>query len=134
MSEWINVKDQLPKIGQKVMIEWQPIETAPKDGTEIVVLVRYPETIEPEKVKYQPTNGDNRNWVNDYERFHESSIIGWMPIPEKPKKTHHCNNNHIQKNFHSFCQSNEKGELFFYNGCGCDPVKINFCAFCGEKA
>jgi hypothetical protein len=62
------------------MMEWQPIETAPKDGTEILVLT----------TKYNVVF--QSHWDHGWEiRNEQFEYIGdispsyWMPLPEPPK-------------------------------------------------
>ena len=75
------------------MSEWQPIETAPKDGTEVLVFCRHGV-----KIAYwnaEPTVWDGSNdpcWTvfepEDY--FYGFHLVGpsapthWMPLPSPP--------------------------------------------------
>lgn len=59
------------------MSEWQPIETAPKDGTEILGLdARF-------KAVYWIVKWDGKCF-DDAENF-APQISHWMPLPEPPK-------------------------------------------------
>lgn len=69
------------------MSEWQPIETAPRDGTEILILIPLVwKNNEPVIGNYIFTSNSvgfvwqNRNgyWV------HEHSPTHWMPMPSLP--------------------------------------------------
>ncbi len=61
------------------MTEWQPIETAPKDGTIIII---------PDAVwgviatKWMNHNGINAWWTRGRYLRHP---LYWMPLPEPPK-------------------------------------------------
>ena len=76
------------------MSEWQPIETAPKDGTEILLL---------KEIRW--VNGDSKDgrigngyWIAPYWFEQKTEIwrsridtwidapTHWMPLPEPPKK------------------------------------------------
>lgn len=71
------------------MSEWQPIETAPKDGT--VVLLFVPESTDTDGVRvgffsYWAAYGD---WYGDESASHSlSNLYGkpthWMPLPAPP--------------------------------------------------
>ncbi|NJB80339.1 DUF551 domain-containing protein [Xanthomonas arboricola] len=76
------------------MSEWQPIETAPKDGTRILVWCEHEDYPFPAYWFEHPrfsawlafkshltTDGDAN--VVDY--FSQQSISHWMPLPEPPK-------------------------------------------------
>lgn len=79
------------------MSEWQPIETAPKDGA--WVLLYSPDERERERgdpavqVGCWGSSGYNRNnhWVygpEGHEHAHRHGFYGathWMPLPEPPK-------------------------------------------------
>ena len=62
-------------------MEWQPIETAPKDGTQILVY-------EPEE-KYTPIYVvvyDNGKWIEaSGEQYANWKPTHWMPLPLPPK-------------------------------------------------
>ncbi len=69
------------------MSEWQPIETAPRDGTVILVALR------PPKYKYRTTWGAVRQvkWLDGFWKqsnsvtFHPHEPTDWTPLPEPPK-------------------------------------------------
>lgn len=73
---------------------WQPIETAPKDGTKILLYVRIRSVLEddfsiPEiVVGYFDPNEFAREWYI-VERTPENTYVDqpthWMPLPEPPK-------------------------------------------------
>lgn len=63
--------------------KWQPIETAPKDGTSILVAV-YEENGDywgEDIVAWNPTNG----WDSAGYDWDHSQITNWMPLPEPPE-------------------------------------------------
>lgn len=62
------------------MNEWQPIETAPRDGTRILADTRL-------GVMIIWRSGDDDYWVDDYVRFNGSAPskpLFWMPLPKPP--------------------------------------------------
>lgn len=67
------------------MAEWQPIETAPKDGTRILVFVPDGRSDEPGQhlvswyCNTWVITTDERDWTFVLEPTH------WMPLPEPPK-------------------------------------------------
>ena len=68
------------------LIEWQPIETAPKDGT--VILVMTGETMH--VVRWINIHGDFDYWAVDDNKHGPFTLRGkapthWMPLPEPPK-------------------------------------------------
>lgn len=63
------------------MSKWQPIETAPKDGTNILV---YSESIGRMIAWYKFNNYPFGDWFNL--RFDIISPTHWMPLPEPPKE------------------------------------------------
>ncbi len=65
------------------MSEWQPIETAPKDGTQIIA---WGENIGHIVTEYAPFNGTDWVWVTlDGPDYHVSAFTHWMPLPAPPK-------------------------------------------------
>jgi hypothetical protein len=63
-------------------MEWQPIETAPKDGTPILI---YETTLGP--VTYVCFwNSFHEYWVEaEGEQYSSFNPTHWMPLPEPPK-------------------------------------------------
>ncbi len=68
---------------------WQPIETAPKDGTEILILTRLG-AVSAWFCDEPCTDVDNGayDWVCYDDAFqidgHSSEVLGWMPLPPTP--------------------------------------------------
>lgn len=52
--------------------KWQPISTAPRDGTEVLT--------------FSPTGGMRVDWARDDEKWQEwvGHPTHWMPLPERP--------------------------------------------------
>lgn len=87
--------------GQFDAVQWQPIETAPKDGTNILVSAFhdnglgeiYEEGGKPDVVHWSPTtkradDGAEINWVARGTRLRSSGAFSpthWMPLPEPPQ-------------------------------------------------
>lgn len=73
-SAWNTRADLIPK--------WQPIETAPRDGTRILAYYRADDGI------YDVLFDAEAGWVSqDYEitNFLHAAITHWMPLPEPPE-------------------------------------------------
>ena len=74
-------------------MKWQPIETAPKDGTEILLLIpldwQSSTIIEPRigKGRYVATGWFTcEGWLNRLGQWvNEETPTHWMPLPEPPK-------------------------------------------------
>ena len=76
------------------MSEWQPISTAPKDGTPVLVFSPYEDRNEPTNVvvaKYEIYGPDNEWWVYceavlaDISGQIDPEPTHWMPLPSPPK-------------------------------------------------
>ena len=112
--------------GEKKMSEWLPIETAPRDGTWILVYVKeVSDDILHTIMKYDDMNG----WIDDHQiQWPENKISYWMPLPEKPKKKHECHKSIFT------CRNHEDGKgLYLENRSGI-WVNCFYCPLCGEKA
>jgi hypothetical protein len=64
------------------MSEWQPIETAPKDGTRIILGADL--NVDPELWASWWIGGDDR-WANTPDWMWFTSPTHWMPLPSPPK-------------------------------------------------
>ncbi len=68
------------------MSEWQPIETAPKDETSILVCDA--RVIDSQKVVYWDDNPEKLPWgwcVDDASiAYHQDAFTHWMPLPAQP--------------------------------------------------
>lgn len=61
------------------MSEWQPIDTAPKDGTEVIVLIR------PKVIRlgwFFAPSSRTANWCDENGR--KIKPTHWMPLPLPP--------------------------------------------------
>jgi hypothetical protein len=61
------------------MSEWQPIETAPKDGTPVDLW-----TAEDGRFADACWNSTRRRWETQWERLANSVPTHWMPLPPPP--------------------------------------------------
>lgn len=66
--------------------EWQPIETAPKDGTEILAFHKDGKTWH--QVKWMPMNNGFMGywgmiWHTGYRQYH-CDFSHWVPLPASP--------------------------------------------------
>ena len=62
------------------MSEWQPIETAPKDCTEVLLFVT--------DLGPRPAYWDDDEWLSPVDgtsTYANDEITHWMPYPEPPK-------------------------------------------------
>ena len=64
-------------------MDWQPIEIAPKDGTEILVYTRCDDiyVVSYDEVFSAPWRIRNHEGINEHVPTH------WMPLPNPPKET-----------------------------------------------
>ncbi|MDE2103252.1 MAG: hypothetical protein KGL39_38760 [Patescibacteria group bacterium] len=74
------------------MSEWQPIETAPKDGTKILVYtihgdIEISEWYTVNRYHYEPVEGDlyRRIEAKRTGGWNSNNFEWWMPLPEPPK-------------------------------------------------
>ena len=74
------------------MAEWQPIETAPKDGTRILVFTVHGEieisewySLEHFHYKYIADNLFEKIVDEPNEGWNSNTPIFWMPLPEPPE-------------------------------------------------
>lgn len=73
-------------------MEWQPIETAPRDGTEILIYLGSPWAAVEKAQWYEPWRNwqkENIDWSeNPKEQFGIGSAIPthWMPLPAPPEQ------------------------------------------------
>ena len=70
-------------------MEWQPIETAPKDGTRVLAFYSADEIIY-DVVWNDPDDGwsDVLGFVStdgEIENFNQPDLTHWMPLPAPPK-------------------------------------------------
>lgn len=86
ISRIIDMASKLPPPSQ---IQWQPIDTAPRDGTAILVYVACVITTAEWK-KWEENGRDNGYWdLCESGTFAEDGICyptHWMPLPERPTK------------------------------------------------
>lgn len=74
--------------GQDEMGEWQPIETAPKDGTHILGWAK--RFACPRAIYWQPCGDRNYPhpeggfWLSVIGKKHSGLATHWMPLPEPP--------------------------------------------------
>jgi len=78
------VQDKIKEL--EAQLTWQPIETAPKDGT-VILTLRKNGRIAP-AVWYDNPFGD-KNTVIDNSSGKWWTVTHWMPLPEPPKEQPH---------------------------------------------
>jgi len=64
------------------MTEWQPIETAPKDGVYILALCRA-NPLSPRRYEFARMGA--RGWIRQDGRAVPYEPTHWMPLPEPPQ-------------------------------------------------
>jgi hypothetical protein len=69
-----------------VTAEWQPIETAPKDGTDILVVHRENRSFL-QIVAWEDGETVFKWCSPDGPDYHENAFSHWMPLPEPPART-----------------------------------------------
>lgn len=80
------VRTFLTKAKQPEPVEgWRPIETAPKDGTEIIVWWKDQE-IQIMAAYTDILDGEGFNWYSGHADYlPEAQLTHWIPLPEPPK-------------------------------------------------
>jgi hypothetical protein len=98
IKEWHNQKVQITQLQAEVEAlrkhaAWQPIKTAPKDGTEILVLFKRfgVKCVAWTTVWGDPTDenahwhiDDNKNDPYPLRGYSEGDEMGWLPLPKPP--------------------------------------------------
>ena len=91
-TEWEDAADTITRLNEEVerlraAQSWQPIETAPRDGTWIVGLV---DGAYPAIMYWAPLSGygERYPWIGrDHSAYREESVAHWMPLPPPPALT-----------------------------------------------
>ena len=71
--------------GQPAPSGWRPIETAPKDGTEVLMVFVF----EDDETLHRVVRWDGSEmwpWRDEYTGYREGEAKGWMPLPPAPGK------------------------------------------------
>lgn len=67
--------------------QWQPIETAPKDGTSF--LACNSKVIDWYQVVFYDDENPSAAWaVADGPNYHQAMFTHWMPLPDPPPEPH----------------------------------------------
>lgn len=74
-------------------MNWRPIETAPKDGTRLLLCNASHDSVEvgfwDKGFYWTSRNGFDGEWTNGYCDEYERDVVlkptHWMPLPEPPK-------------------------------------------------
>lgn len=82
------------KYQRRIRMEWQSIDTAPKDGTKILVfcihgeieISEWYESWQSEYVKVEGTEMFTKRKTMYYEGWNSNSFLHWQPLPEPPEK------------------------------------------------
>jgi len=70
------------------MSEWKPIESAPKDGSQVIVrFVTDGGDIEVKNAWFGDGWRRVCHWLNHYEYFGNGKVTHWMPLPEPPDRS-----------------------------------------------
>lgn len=78
----------LPEAVREQSMQWQPIDTAPKDGTEILVIASGGEVV---ISAYRPLNVEGSGFGSIHSccgYYEDLEPTHWMPIPKSPKALH----------------------------------------------
>ena len=115
----------IPNYSEEKKLEWQPIECAPKEGTEIIGIEN-----EDTNYLYKIRFSDGR-WKTCFDDI-LCNVTHWIPLPKFPKRKHYCKCKHHPIS----CFTNDIGGLNLM----CEGDKVSYvtqvlvCPFCGEKA
>ncbi len=87
LKEVMEFLDRIPKIISSFENEWQPIDTAPKDGSDILAIS---DDLEIVTIWWNDDNNENDDkgcWSNSFYGMgiEETKFTHWMPLPEPPK-------------------------------------------------
>lgn len=78
---------RLAQARQEAM-QWQPITTAPRDGTWIVVWFDLPLSGgRPELVKWDAYRHKGHPWLSKNGRYYEGYAVRWIPAPPSQDRT-----------------------------------------------
>lgn len=71
------------------MADWQPIETAPKDGTNFLAIGGIYHGL-PFVARWEPSFYSDQPWKLPLSasRVYEHCLTHWMPLPEPPEAAH----------------------------------------------
>jgi hypothetical protein len=85
-SGFVGTHWQVPtaKAGGKPMSAWQPIETAPKDGTELLLHCEYGSLVLGAWQEWEEVTGPKEGWLDNGEGF-TLTPTHWMPLPAPPE-------------------------------------------------
>lgn len=84
MHKWADELEKLARVSDKT--EWQPIETAPKDGTHILGFDgSYMTTVEWWEPSHKTEPGSWNLVQGCIRGYSEWEPTHWMPLPEPPK-------------------------------------------------
>ena len=84
-NENIGYKLDIEYIRADLVPQWQPIETAPKDGTKI--LGAWPQLRKHKWWTIQPVFFHCGDWIHGWDEDEDLALhpTHWMPLPEPPK-------------------------------------------------
>lgn len=109
-----------------VRVKWEPIETAPKDGTTILLL-------NSNYAREVLLGCWNESKGEFYSKDYKMNPTHWMRIPKLPEKKHFCSRGPLNLDV---CKERD-GKLFLTSSVfGVPPkeMEVTYCPFCGEKS